>query len=238
MQYSVVHLAYSFSEEWEQDLFEQSLCDIGFEVFDNANAYIQTSVLEENKEALEGLIAETEGVELIEIEQCEDINWNATWEAEHEIVELPLGVRITPHCAFGAGHHEKVVTAGKYTKFAIAANDIDRAIEIAKEYDMRIVGISQHVGSLFMEPELFLQAVNNLLAFATKFEKLDFIDFGGGYGIPYQKLSGQAEFDMDALASKFDDILDDIDLALKCINKCLFNLLKRCGIFLFCIFKE
>lgn len=106
MQYSVVHLAYSFSEEWEQDLFEQSLCDIGFEVFDNANAYIQTSVLEENKEALEGLIAETEGVELIEIEKCEDINWNATWEAEHEIVELPLGVRITPHCAFGAGHHE------------------------------------------------------------------------------------------------------------------------------------
>ena len=48
MQYSVVHLAYLFSEEWEQDLFEQSLCDIGFEVFDNANAYIQTSVVEEN----------------------------------------------------------------------------------------------------------------------------------------------------------------------------------------------
>ena len=106
MQYSVVHLAYSFAEEWEQDLFEQSLCDIGFEVFDNANAYIQTSVLVKNKEALEELIAETEGVDLIEIEQCEDVNWNATWEAEHEIVELPLGVRITPHCAFGAGHHE------------------------------------------------------------------------------------------------------------------------------------
>ncbi len=118
-----------------------------------------------------------------------------------------VALRINP--GVGAGHHEKVVTAGKNTKFAIAANDIDRAIEIAKEYDMRIVGISQHVGSLFMEPELFLQAVNNLLVFATKFEKLDFIDFGGGYGIPYQKLSGQAEFDMDALASKFDDILDE-----------------------------
>ena len=106
MQYSVVHLAYSFAEEWEQDLFEQSLCDIGFEVFDGSNAYIQTSVLVKNKEALEELIAETEDVDLIEIEQCEDVNWNATWEAEHEIVELPLGVRITPHCAFGAGHHE------------------------------------------------------------------------------------------------------------------------------------
>ncbi len=106
MQYSVVRLAYSFAEEWEQDLLEQALCDIGFEVFDGENAYIQTTVLEENLDALEALIADTEGVELQGIEPCEDINWNAQWEAEHEIVELPLGVRITPHCAFGAGHHE------------------------------------------------------------------------------------------------------------------------------------
>ena len=106
MQYSVVHLAYSFTEDWEQDLLEQSLCDIGFEVFDGENAYIQTAVLQDNQEALEALIADTEGVEILSIEQCEDINWNAQWEAEHQIIELPLGVRITPHCAFGAGHHE------------------------------------------------------------------------------------------------------------------------------------
>ena len=106
MQYSVVHLTYSFAEEWEQDLLEQALCDIGFEVFDGADAYIQTAVLEENQEALQALIADTEGVALLGIEECEDINWNAAWEAEHEIVELPMGVRITPHCAFGAGHHE------------------------------------------------------------------------------------------------------------------------------------
>ena len=106
MQYSVVHLSYTFAEDWQQDLFEQAMCDIGFEVFDDANAYIQTSVLEANSAALEELLAETAGVSLLGIEACEDINWNATWEAEHEIVELPLGVRITPHCAFGAGHHE------------------------------------------------------------------------------------------------------------------------------------
>ena len=106
MQYSVVHLTYSFSEVWEQDLLEQALCDIGFEVFDGSNAYIQTAILEENKDALEALIAESEGAAIASIEACEDINWNATWESEHEIEELALGVRITPHCAFGAGHHE------------------------------------------------------------------------------------------------------------------------------------
>ena len=106
MQYSVVHFSYRFDQAWQQDLFEQDLCDLGFEVFDGENAYIQTSVLEENQQALNALITNTEGVSLLNIEECEDINWNATWEAEHEIVELPLGVRITPHCAFGAGHHE------------------------------------------------------------------------------------------------------------------------------------
>ena len=106
MQYSVVHFSYRFDQAWQQDLFEQDLCDLGFEVFDGENAYIQTSVLEKNQLALNALITKTEGVSLLSIEECEDINWNATWEAEHEIVELPLGVRITPHCAFGAGHHE------------------------------------------------------------------------------------------------------------------------------------
>ena len=106
MQYSVVHLSYSFTEDWQQELLEQDLCDLGFEVFDGADAYIQTAIFEENREAIQELLSQTEGVLLLGTEQCEDINWNAAWEAEHEIIELPLGVRITPHCAFGAGHHE------------------------------------------------------------------------------------------------------------------------------------
>ena len=106
MQYSVVHLKYSFAEEWEQDLFEQAMCDLGFEVFDGENAYIQSDIWENIQTATAALIAATEGVEWIGWDDCPDENWNAQWEAEHEEVELPLGVHITPHCAFGAGHHE------------------------------------------------------------------------------------------------------------------------------------
>jgi ribosomal protein L11 methyltransferase len=106
MLYTVAHLSYSFSEEWEQELFEQAMCDMGFDVFDGADAYIQTAVLEKQLSAIEQYIADTQGVELLQWEQCPDENWNAQWETEHECMELPLGVRITPHCAFGAGHHE------------------------------------------------------------------------------------------------------------------------------------
>lgn len=115
-------------------------------------------------------------------------------------------IRINP--GVGAGHHAKVITAGKNTKFAIASDDVDAAIEIASKYDLKIVGINQHVGSLFMDPEPFLKSVSNLLVMAEKFENLEFIDFGGGYGVPYHKLNDEKPFDFEELTCKMEALLD------------------------------
>ncbi|MBR4719192.1 MAG: diaminopimelate decarboxylase [Lachnospiraceae bacterium] len=115
-------------------------------------------------------------------------------------------VRINP--GVGAGHHEKVVTAGKKTKFGIAEEDIDRIFDVAGEYDLKIAGINQHVGSQFLDPSPFLAAVDNLLRIAMKFKKLEFIDFGGGYGIPYHKLDDEQEFDMEHFSKEFTEKLD------------------------------
>lgn len=116
-------------------------------------------------------------------------------------------VRLNP--GVGAGHHEKVVTAGKKTKFGIAEEDIDQIFEIAAKYDLKIAGINQHIGSLFMDPEPYLKAVSNLLRIAMRFPNLKFIDFGGGYGIPYHKLSGEAEYDMESFKRQLEPILDE-----------------------------
>lgn len=116
-------------------------------------------------------------------------------------------VRINP--GVGAGHHEKVVTAGKKTKFAVAEEDIDQIFAVAEEFNLKIVGINQHVGSLFMSPEPFLKAIENFLRIARKFKNLKFIDFGGGYGIPYHKLNGEADFDIEGLSRDVEPILDD-----------------------------
>lgn len=116
-------------------------------------------------------------------------------------------VRINP--GVGAGHHEKVVTAGKKTKFAVAEEDIDKIFEIAAKYDLKIAGINQHVGSLFMDPEPFLQAVKNFLRIAKKFDNLEFIDFGGGYGIPYHKLDDEKDFPMEDFKKQFEILIDE-----------------------------
>lgn len=115
-------------------------------------------------------------------------------------------IRINP--GVGAGHHEKVITAGKKTKFAIEEADIDEAKAVAKEYGLKIVGINQHIGSNFAEPDPYIKAVESLLRIARGFEGLEFIDFGGGFGIPYHKLDGMEEFDMDSCRDRLVPVLD------------------------------
>ena len=115
-------------------------------------------------------------------------------------------VRINP--GVGAGHCEKVVTGGKKTKFGIAEYAIDQIFEIAQKYNIRIAGINQHIGSLFMDPQPYLDAVTNLLFIAIKFPNLEFVDFGGGYGIPYHKLDDEKPFPMEEFKTRLEPILD------------------------------
>lgn len=117
-------------------------------------------------------------------------------------------VRINP--GVGAGHHEKVVTGGKKTKFGISEDFIPKIFEITKKYNLKIVGINQHIGSCFMDPQPYLDAVTNLLRIATEnFPDLEFIDFGGGYGIPYHKLDDEKPFPMEDFKKNLEPILDD-----------------------------
>ena len=116
-------------------------------------------------------------------------------------------VRINP--GIGAGHSDSVVTAGKNTKFAVEEKDIPELLETAEKHNLKIVGINQHIGSLFMEPDPYLAAVTNLLRIAHKFGDLEFIDFGGGFGTPYHKLSGEKEFDINLLTEGIEKLLGD-----------------------------
>lgn len=110
MRYHILHIETSFAEEWQKDLFDQAICDLGVDTIDGEDYYIPSDLWEQNQEAIEEYLSSSPlhgGIEGgFSISPCPDENWNATWEAEHPVQELPLGVRIVPHCAFGAGYHE------------------------------------------------------------------------------------------------------------------------------------
>ena len=106
MKYHVLHIKTDFAKEWQADVFNQQICELGVDTIDAGDYYIPSETWTQNADEIEALCAATEGVTLMDAEACPDENWNAAWEAEHPMQELPLGVRIIPHCAFGAGHHE------------------------------------------------------------------------------------------------------------------------------------
>ena len=116
MKYHVLHITTDFAEEWQKEVFDQELCDLGVDTIDDAGLepeqaghadyYIPSDLWEPNQEAIQAQISDTEGATLLSVDEVPDENWNAVWEAEHPVQELPLDVKIIPHCAFGAGHHE------------------------------------------------------------------------------------------------------------------------------------
>ena len=106
MRYHVLHIETTFAETWQADVFAQQISELGVDTIDGDDFYIPSEMINDQLAMINSLISNTKGATLLGIEACPDENWNATWEAEHPMQELPLGIKIIPHCAFGAGHHE------------------------------------------------------------------------------------------------------------------------------------
>lgn len=104
-----------------------------------------------------------------------------------------VSLRINPK--IGAGHHKHVVTAGKSSKFGIPISKLDAVRELLSTYDLRLVGLHQHIGSGLLEASALGEAVQVLIDIAQTFETLDFINIGGGLGTPDRP--GQAPLPVD-----------------------------------------
>lgn len=115
-------------------------------------------------------------------------------------------VRFNP--GVGAGHHEKVITAGKKTKFGINIELIDNVKAIVREFNLKLVGINQHIGSLFMEATPYLESIKHLLSVAEQFDELEFVDMGGGFGIPYHKQDGQERLDLKETGRMLTEVIE------------------------------
>lgn len=116
-----------------------------------------------------------------------------------------VAVRFNP--GVGAGHHEKVITAGKNTKFGVNMDMVPEVRQILKEYNLKLTGINQHIGSLFMEADPYIEGVRSLLGVAEQFDDIEFVDMGGGFGIPYRKQEGQARLMIDETGRKLTALL-------------------------------
>ena len=108
----------------------------------------------------------------------------------------------------GGGHHEKVITGGDGTKFGIMPALIPQVLALLKKYQLQLIGINHHIGSQNWG-DLYLEGVEALLAIASNFTTLEFIDIGGGFAIPYHKQDGEQPIDLKNLGQALDKMMFD-----------------------------
>ena len=118
-------------------------------------------------------------------------------------------VRINPG-SFKVGHSEKVITSGENTKFGVCENNIGKLFETASKYNIKIIGVHQHLGSLFLNDKIdeYISGVKAGLDIVNKyFKDISIIDLGGGFGVPYKE--SEEALDFDLLVRKLTPILKE-----------------------------
>ncbi|HEX7927965.1 MAG TPA: diaminopimelate decarboxylase [bacterium] len=116
-----------------------------------------------------------------------------------------VAVRVNPHV--GAGHHHHVITGGKDSKFGIYVTQVAAIREAVQRHRLQLVGVHMHIGSGILKTDDMLEAMQIMLDAARQFPGLEFVDFGGGFGIPYRP--GQKPLALDELGSAMAEYFDD-----------------------------
>ncbi|WP_254861995.1 diaminopimelate decarboxylase [Halovivax gelatinilyticus] len=127
-----------------------------------------------------------------------------------------LCLRVNP--GVGAGHHEAVRTGGDVT-FGIPADRIVSVAESAVSRGFDLVGVHAHVGSGVLDDEQIdahRRFVDRVAAIATDVDaavdSLEFVDVGGGFGVPYRE--DDSPLDLAAVANATRTGLSDLDARL------------------------
>lgn len=115
-----------------------------------------------------------------------------------------VSIRICPEV--GGGEFDKVNTGGMNTKFGITIADIPEVKNICEKFNLKMVGIHSHIGSGFYESEGFASSVEAVCNVAREFEAVEFVDFGGGFGVQYDP--AKPEVDLSKFANSIRPIIE------------------------------
>lgn len=120
---------------------------------------------------------------------------------------MKLCLRFNPDVCDGDSIH--TMTAGALTKFGILLDDLEEVKKIVKAGDLHVVGLHEHTGSGLQHAESVYTAMGKIMDIATpeNFPELEFLDFGGGFKVPYQP--DEARIDYVAMGRKIAGLFAD-----------------------------
>ncbi len=121
-----------------------------------------------------------------------------------------ISFRINP--GIGRGGFEGITTGGTDAKFGVPYEKALLAYQNAQQKGIERFGIHMMTGSNNLEPYYFAEVVEKLLMIANNiFSKLgtkpEYIDIGGGFGVPYE--DDEAVLDIDLTAKLISEIFQE-----------------------------
>ncbi|HET6566187.1 MAG TPA: bifunctional aspartate kinase/diaminopimelate decarboxylase, partial [Xanthomonadales bacterium] len=105
----------------------------------------------------------------------------------------------------GHGHHKKVITSGKDSKFGIALSHIDNLLPILQGHGIHVIGLHAHTGSGVHDASVWREQLHRLMNVLPRFPEVRVLDLGGGLGVPERPL--QARLDLDSLDQMLAEVL-------------------------------
>ncbi len=153
----------------------------------------------------ESIIYTPNGVSLEEIEEAAALgvqinidNLSVLEQFGSKHPDIPVCIRINPHVM--AGGNSNISVGHIDSKFGISIHQIPHLLRIVNLTKMNINGIHMHTGSDILDIDVFLYASEILFETAKNFDKLQFIDFGSGFKVPYKE--GDIETNVEELGKK------------------------------------
>lgn len=119
---------------------------------------------------------------------------------------IPVSFRVTP--GVGSGHGAKVITGNKGAKFGVPKERIVETYLRAQDLGFVPTGIHAHIGSGGQSVEPFIEEASILAEIVNQLSgagiDLDFVDIGGGIGVPYRP--NEDEMDVREMACEVTDV--------------------------------
>ena len=118
---------------------------------------------------------------------------------------IPVCIRINPHVM--AGGNSKISVGHIDSKFGISIHQVPHIKRVVENTGMHINGIHMHTGSDILDIDTFLMATEILFDTAKQFKRIEFIDFGSGFKVPYREgdISTNIEDLGKHLSKRFND---------------------------------
>jgi diaminopimelate decarboxylase len=131
------------------------------------------------------------GIGAIQLESVEEI---ARIEARARAAgrRARVSIRINPAVDLEGATHSHIATGHDKAKFGVPRDDVGRAVDrVEGSPDLRLVGMTSHVGSHFTDVAPYVAAARVLFGVVKdlrgggRLASLEYVDTGGGFGVAY-----------------------------------------------------